>query len=79
MEPRIIFNDINMLTYPPSAMSAPGTKRTSYTSRRSAASEEQTFCIPANIGSEQSELNLAIHSELPTTFAARLIYRNPLS
>lgn len=43
---------------------------------RSAMSEERTLRIPANIGSEQSELNLAIHCEFPTAFAASLIQRN---
>ncbi len=41
----------------------------------SAKSEERTLRIPANIGSEQSELNLAIHCEFPTVFAASLIHR----
>ena len=42
----------------------------------SALSEERTLRIPANIGSEQSELNLAIHCEFPTAFVASLIHRN---
>ncbi len=39
-------------------------------------SEERTLRIPANIGSEQWELNFAIHCEFPTAFAASLIHRN---
>ena len=39
-------------------------------------SERRTLRIPANIGSEQSELNLEIHCEFPTVFAASLIHRN---
>ncbi len=39
-------------------------------------SEKQTFRIPAKIGSEQQELNLAIHCEFPTVFTASLIHCN---
>jgi hypothetical protein len=41
-----------------------------------ALSDERTLRIPANTGSEQSELNLAIHCEFPTAFAASLIHRS---
>ena len=56
-------------------MSASGTKQTSGR-KWSALSEERTLRIPANIGSEQWELNLAIHCEFPTAFVASLIHRN---
>jgi len=39
-------------------------------------SEKWTFRISAKIGSEQSELNLAIHYEFPIVFAASLIHCN---
>ena len=56
-------------------ISASGTKQTC--GRKGAAvSEERTLRIPANIGSEQWELNLAIHCEFPTAFVASLIHRN---
>ena len=42
----------------------------------SAVSEKRTLRIPANIGSEQWELNFAIHCKFPTTFVASLIHRN---
>ena len=42
-------------------------------------SEERTLRIPANIGSEQSELNLVIHCEFPNAFAVSLIRRNFLN
>lgn len=38
--------------------------------------EEQALHIPANIRYEQSELNLTIHCEFPTVFAASLIHHN---
>jgi hypothetical protein len=43
---------------------------------RTAMSEERTLRIPANIGSEQSELNLAIQCEFPSALPASLIRRN---
>lgn len=42
-------------------------------------SEKRMLRIPANIGSEQSELNLVIHCEFPSAFAASLIRRNFLN
>ncbi len=56
-------------------MSASGTKQTCGR-KGPALSEERTLRIPANIGSEQWELNFAIHCEFPTSFAASLIHRN---
>lgn len=42
-------------------------------------SEKRTLRIPANIGFEQSELNLAIHCEFPNAFTASLIHRNVMN